>query len=146
MPLTAGTRVSSVPPGGATRLTWIAGAVAGIAVLAMIPIVITHLTERAPEVPAVHFSFPQPEGVTLDLGTSMSSQLSVSPDGRYIVFVGLHADGRTRLWLRPLDRDVPVVLKGTEGASYPLWSPASSSIAKTWRSTATLEVFEQLAL
>ena len=129
MPLTLGTRLGSVPPRGATRLTWIAAAVAGIAVLAMIPIVTTHLTERAPEVPAVHFSFPQPEGVSLDLGASASSQLSVSPDGRYIVFVGLHADGRTRLWLRPLDRDVPVVLKGTEGATYPFWSPASSNIA-----------------
>ena len=95
----------------------------------MIPAFVAHQTEREPERPAAHFSFPAPEGVTLDLTPSTSSQLAVSPDGRHIVFVGLHTDGRTRLWLRPLDRDVPVVLKGTEGAAYPFWSPASSSIA-----------------
>jgi Tol biopolymer transport system component len=111
------------------RLPWIAAAIATLAALALIPAFIAHQTERAPEVPAVHFSFPQPEGVSLDLGTSTSSQLAVSPDGRHIAFVGLHADGRTRLWLRPLDRDVPVVLKGTEGATYPFWSPSSSSLA-----------------
>ena len=111
------------------RLPWIAAAAATVAALALVPSLIAHWTERAPEVPAVHFSFPQPEGVSLDLGTSTSSQVSVSPDGRHIAFVGLHADGRTRLWLRPLDRDVPVVLKGTEGAMYPFWNPASSSIA-----------------
>lgn len=99
------------------------------AALALIPTFIAHWTERAPEIRTVHFSFPPPEGVSLDLGTSTSSQLAVSPDGRVIAFVGLHADGHTRLWVRPLDRDVPVLLKGTEGASYPFWSPASSSIA-----------------
>jgi eukaryotic-like serine/threonine-protein kinase len=111
------------------RLPWIAAAVASLAALAMLPAFIAHQTEPEPQRPAVHFSFPPPEGVTLDLGSSTSSQLAVSPDGRHIVFVGLHADGRTRLWLRPLDRDVPVVLKGTEGAAHPFWSQASTSIA-----------------
>jgi Tol biopolymer transport system component len=111
------------------RLPWIVAAVAGIAALAMIPAFVAHKTEREPDRPAVHFSFPPPEGVTIDLGPSTSSQLAVSPDGSQIVFVGLHADGRTRLWLRSLDRDIPVVLRGSEGAAYPFWSPASSAIA-----------------
>jgi Tol biopolymer transport system component len=126
--LQIGSRLGPVErPAG--KLPWIAAAVAGIAALSMLPAFIAHQTEREPERPAVHFSFPAPEGVSLDLGASTSSQLAVSPDGRHIVFVGLHADGRTRLWLRSLDRDIPVVLRGTEGAAYPFWSPASSAIA-----------------
>jgi serine/threonine protein kinase/Tol biopolymer transport system component len=52
---------------------------------------------------------------------------AVSPDGRRLAFVA-SGDGAPRLWLRALDTAALQPLAGTEGASYPFWSPDSRSI------------------
>jgi eukaryotic-like serine/threonine-protein kinase len=52
---------------------------------------------------------------------------ALSPDGRQIVFVGTD-DGGPRLWLRPLDKTTAQPMAGSEGASYPFWSPDSRSV------------------
>jgi Tol biopolymer transport system component len=78
---------------------------------------------------SVHFTISPPEGVSLDLGPSNASQLAVSPDGRSVVFVGVQMDGRTRLWLRPIDQEAPIALQGTDGATYQFWSPDGTTIA-----------------
>jgi eukaryotic-like serine/threonine-protein kinase len=49
----------------------------------------------------------------------------VSPDGTRIVFAATDDSGRRLLWLRPLDSLTAQPLEGTEGASYPFWSPDS---------------------
>jgi Tol biopolymer transport system component len=53
--------------------------------------------------------------------------LAVSPDGRRLVFVA-SGDGVPRLWLRALDTAALQPLAGTDGASYPFWSPDGRSI------------------
>jgi Tol biopolymer transport system component len=53
---------------------------------------------------------------------------AVSPDNRRLVFVA-SGDGPPRLWLRPLDAVSAQPLSGTEGATYPFWSPDSRSVA-----------------
>ena len=65
-------------------------------------------------------------------GTRFSTSgglLSMSPDGRYLVFIATDADGTDHLWLRPLDSRESVPLPGTADASQPFWSPDSKSIA-----------------
>ena len=52
---------------------------------------------------------------------------ALSPDGRQIAFVA-SGDGPQRLWLRRLDATSAQPLAGTEGASYPFWSPDSRSV------------------
>jgi Tol biopolymer transport system component len=52
---------------------------------------------------------------------------AISPDGRRLVFAA-NADGHSWLWLRPLDTVTVERLAGTEGASYPFWSPESRSL------------------
>jgi Tol biopolymer transport system component len=52
---------------------------------------------------------------------------AISPDGRRLVFVA-SGDGAPRLWLRPLDAVTAQPLAGTEGATYPFWSPDSRAI------------------
>jgi eukaryotic-like serine/threonine-protein kinase len=51
-----------------------------------------------------------------------------SPDSQKIAFVGVGADGRSNIYIRPLDTDIPQLLAGTEGAASPFWSPDGHSI------------------
>ena len=53
---------------------------------------------------------------------------AISPDGRTIAFVAAGADGRSQLWVRPLDVLTARALTGTDGAVAPFWSPDSRSI------------------
>lgn len=60
--------------------------------------------------------------------TSDPISFTISPDGRRLVFVATR-DEQPHLWLRPLDAVTAEPLAGTEGASYPFWSPDSRSVA-----------------
>jgi Tol biopolymer transport system component len=53
---------------------------------------------------------------------------ALSPDGRSLVFGTQSADGISHLWLRTLASPAARPLPGTDGASYPFWSPDSRSI------------------
>ena len=50
---------------------------------------------------------------------------ALSPDGRKLVFAAHNSAGVERLWVRPLDSLTAQPLEGTEGASFPFWSPDS---------------------
>lgn len=51
----------------------------------------------------------------------------VSPDGRHFAFIS-DDGGPTRLWVRPLDSLEAGPVPGTEGASFPFWSPDAKDI------------------
>jgi len=53
---------------------------------------------------------------------------SISPDGSRLAFVALGADGQTALWIRGLSSANAQQLAGTEGATYPFWSPDSQQV------------------
>jgi eukaryotic-like serine/threonine-protein kinase len=53
--------------------------------------------------------------------------LALSPDGKKLAFVA-SSDHRPRLWLRSLVTGVATPLSGTDGATFPFWSPDSGSI------------------
>ena len=69
---------------------------------------------------SIRFQVPPPE-------KSTPGMFRLSPDARYIVTV-TYEGGRTALWLQPLDSLQPQALPGTEGATYPFWSPDSAFI------------------
>jgi len=78
--------------------------------------------------PAIRFAVTPPFGSDFpSLGEG--GGIALSPDGRNLAFVAMGADGRSFLWLRALDSDVPRRLDGTEGGAYPFWSPDSRSLA-----------------
>jgi serine/threonine protein kinase/Tol biopolymer transport system component len=60
--------------------------------------------------------------------TGDPASIAISPDGRTIVFVGA-AVGASRLFVRAVDSTSARALAGTEGATYPFWSPDSRSLA-----------------
>ena len=53
---------------------------------------------------------------------------AISPDGRRLAFVAVAQDGSTALWIRPLAADAAQQLTGTEGATWPFWSPDSRQV------------------
>ncbi|HEY7185468.1 MAG TPA: protein kinase [Vicinamibacterales bacterium] len=59
--------------------------------------------------------------------TDAPTSFAISPDGRRLVFVA-YDQGQARLWLRPLDATTAQPLAGTEGATYPFWSPDSRAL------------------
>ena len=61
-------------------------------------------------------------------GDSGFTQFQLSPDGRYIAFVGRSASV-DRLCVRALDSLEDREFPGTDGATYPFWSPDSTHIA-----------------
>jgi Tol biopolymer transport system component len=67
-----------------------------------------------------------------ELRTSLASpagRFALSPDGRRLAVVATDESGRTVLWVRPLDTSVAQPIAGSEGATFPFWSPDSRSIA-----------------
>src|SRR5262249_36066291 len=52
---------------------------------------------------------------------------AISPDGRRLVFSALN-EGKSQLWVRPLDSTAAKPLAGTDGAMYPFWSPDGASV------------------
>src|SRR5262245_14942105 len=59
---------------------------------------------------------------------SSFGQIAVSPDGRYLAFTAA-TGGNVQLWVRALDLTDARPLAGTQGATFPFWSPDSRFIA-----------------
>ena len=66
--------------------------------------------------------------VEMNTRSSPGASFALSPDGRRLVFAAAD-DGQRRLWLQSLDAVTVRPLPGTEGATFPFWSPDSRSIA-----------------
>jgi Tol biopolymer transport system component/tRNA A-37 threonylcarbamoyl transferase component Bud32 len=82
------------------------------------------LWKPRPSQPLLQMEIMAPEGTTL--GPVGVGQLALSPDGRRLAFLATGRDGKSRLWLRPLDSDAAIPLPGTENVTlYPFWSPDS---------------------
>jgi Tol biopolymer transport system component/predicted Ser/Thr protein kinase len=76
-----------------------------------------------PAMAKLRFMVPPPPGA------SLQGMLALSPAGETLAFVATGADGRDRLWVRPLDSLESRALDGTEDAQFPFWSPDGRSIA-----------------
>src|SRR5262245_7981707 len=58
---------------------------------------------------------------------SSFGQIAVSPDGRHLAFTAA-TGGNVQLWVRALDSSDARTLAGTQGATFPFWSPDSRFI------------------
>ncbi len=104
------------------RLAWV---VAAVLLAATVAATMLYLRVAYEPTRAVRVSVLPPGKVFFetDVGPSM-----ISPDGSKLAFVAREAGGADSLWLRPLDTLKPQLLAGTEGASFPFWSPDSHFI------------------
>ncbi len=80
------------------------------------------------QLPVLRVEISPPDKMQFNLSGDHSGPATISPDGRYIVF-SAYAAGGAQLYLRSLDSVSPEALPGTEGATFPFWSPDSRSIA-----------------
>jgi Tol biopolymer transport system component len=105
------------PVRSASRLPWVIAAAASIVAATMSVLW------------APWRSVPEPAKVSFELqadtpaGGSGAAMLALSPDGKLLVARLVDTDGNTKLWLRPLDRPTWTPIPGTEGGTYPFWSP-----------------------
>jgi Tol biopolymer transport system component len=73
-----------------------------------------------PDAQVIRFEIPTPP-------TDDIVSLAMSPDGSQLAFVAKGENG-PQLWIRRLDRIAVQPLPGTEGASYPFWSPDGRAV------------------
>ena len=110
---------------------WLPFALAGVllaAVIALLPTWLAHRREALP--PLLQLSLLPPPGTVFSSppASVVAPQLAISPDGRQLAFVAQPPGGRPSLWVRALDSKEGQVLRGTEDAFYPFWSPDSRSL------------------
>jgi Tol biopolymer transport system component len=77
---------------------------------------------KAESIRLAQFTWALPQELALD------SPPVVSPDGQRIVFAARADAAESRLLVRELAAQQPVVLVGTEGAKQPFWSPDGKSV------------------
>jgi serine/threonine protein kinase len=130
--------VAETTPTGATVPTprtrgslapWLIAAMATITVaatIATIALAVAYVNRPAPESAVVRSMIPPPDGTVYDFDVTVGPAV-ISPNGRFIAFSARSADGRTQLWLRPLDGEAHPI-DGADSASFPFWSPDSQSI------------------
>jgi len=101
------------------KLAWgiAAAAIAGLAVLGAM-----QLRRHEEPASAVRFEVSPPPDIRFGYG------LAISPDGSLLVFEGA-AVGKQKLYLRRLSSPEVKELPGTEGATFPFWSPDGTRIA-----------------
>jgi Tol biopolymer transport system component/predicted Ser/Thr protein kinase len=96
---------------------WIAGALA----LVVAALALVYFRAPVTEQPLLRLNIAPPEATHFP--NSNETMPAVSPDGKYVVFSAVSGDGKSQLWLRPLDSLNAQLLAGTENATFPFWSP-----------------------
>ena len=89
---------------------------------------LSHDAASMPHPIALTISPPDGGGFTPTESSLQSSQLAVSPDGRFLAFVASGSDGVSALWVRPIDATDAHVIPDTVRATFPFWSPSSRSL------------------
>jgi eukaryotic-like serine/threonine-protein kinase len=120
--------VAALPPSrapGRERLGWAVAAVVAIAACAAIG---TLIYRPASTVPAIRAAINPPASATLSLVGDFAGPPVLSSDGGSIAFVATGADAKNTIWVRPMNAPEPHLLAGTEGATFPFWSPDNRSL------------------
>ena len=111
-------RATALPVRKYERLTWLAVAL----LLGMLGFAWAYFIRRpvTNDARGIRYSIVPPE-------KSSFGQFAVSPDGHHLAFTAA-TGGKVQLWAQSLDSTEARALAGTQGASWPFWSPDSRFI------------------
>jgi serine/threonine protein kinase/Tol biopolymer transport system component len=84
------------------------------------------LLRKTPTPPMFRATLLFPDEMRLD---EQNASVAISPDGRTVVLAASGKEQPLQLWVRRLDSDVTTPIAGTNGATYPFWSPDGRFIA-----------------
>jgi len=118
--------VAAEPSGARPRNTreYVAWATSAVAIFAALLLAVAYSRREVPQAMQVmRLSLLPPPNFSFEPYT-----FGVSPDGSRVAFVAVGPDGKDTLWVRTLAAATAQQLSGTEGATYPFWSPDSRHI------------------
>jgi len=107
-----------------SRISWLAALAAAILLGALVGFLLHH---PAPPMPSVRSFINPPPGGHFRLTDDAAGPPVLSPDGNYLAFTAT-ADGKTSVWVRPMNSSDARALPDTNDAIFPFWSPDSRSI------------------
>jgi serine/threonine protein kinase/Tol biopolymer transport system component len=108
---------------------WIAWSVAAAAVVSVVALAVANVRISRREPPRTWSFLLPPDKAAFDMRDNSCGSLTVSPDGSRITFGAKTADGQAMIWLRSIGEPTAHPIAGTEGASFPFWSPDSRYLA-----------------
>jgi len=85
------------------------------------------LNKPVTKIHEVKASILPPHRINFDNGRG--SNLTISPNGQFISFVGTDSLGKDKLWVRPVNSLTARALTNVTTNAYPFWSPDSKTIA-----------------
>ena len=89
---------------------------------------VEHFRPAPPSTPVLRYKITPPPNGQLLLGTNPEAGgIAISPDATSVAMVAT-VDGKTSLWLIPLDGTPARLLAGTDNPDYPFWAPDSKSV------------------
>ena len=110
------------------RTWWPVAAALTVAMLAAGGWAVEHFRPAPPMTPVLRYQILPPRNGQLALGTNPSAGgIALSPDATTVAMVAT-VDGKTGLWLSPLDGSPPRLVEGINNPAYPFWSPDSKSV------------------
>ena len=119
------------PPPPSSRVPWLVAGVLAVGLVAATVIGLRRDGGLASAAGPVQFTIAPPENASFGgpsrPGGGTATQLAVSPDGRNIVFVA-RATTAYQIWLRPVATLEATPIQGTDGGTFPFWSPDSRAI------------------
>ena len=124
----AASTTSLPPPASALkRVGWPGVAIIAIAIaLGAAGGIFLHGARPAPQ--SIRTVINPPLNTTLNLSGDFAGPPVLSPDGSLVAFAAIGGDGKTALWVRPMNLLEAHPLPGTEGAIFPFWSPDGRSL------------------
>ena len=114
--------------GGAANFDWKLLGLAATALLVVGSLLFHFLSHTpAPAAARMRWVISPPEGTHFLATGDAPAPASLSPDGRRIAFIA-GTPGKSQLYLQSLDALKAAPVPGTEGASWPFWSPDSRAL------------------
>ena len=124
LPSTPADSESSSPP-APNRIPWLAAVAVAIVLGTLAGFFLHRPAASAPSIRAV---INPPPDTHFRLTSDLAGPPVLSPDGANLAFAATGADGKTSLWVRPMNAADPHVLPDTNDAIFPFWSPDGRSL------------------